>query len=132
MELNGCAIAVLADLALLGLKIRLDKHDLKIKPKSKLSLGMVLRVRAHKEQIMEVLRQQPAEPAVDPDRYKRYVALRESLIKRGYQVLADKPEVVLALMHNIERHGPQAEEDLICAAARTDQIIYPRAWRLDY
>jgi len=94
------AVAILADLTILGVSVRSENGQLHLQPRSILTPEMVWRIRRHKAQIIEVLHH--LEPRRDPpcssSRYRRYELVKAELARRGFYVLADKPEVVLALL----------------------------------
>lgn len=115
MEPTDPGIAILADLALLGMTARVDGDALRVGPRSKLTPELAARIRQHKAEVIEALRRQRvrsvgAKYAMAPFLHERFIIMQSALRRRGFHVLADKPEVVLALLAAMEEIAPKLGE----------------------
>ena len=108
-------ITILADLAVLGLTARVDGHRLWVGPRAKLTPELAARIRQHKAEVIEALRQssRPSAPAAagpQSGRWERFATVQSALRRRGFQGLADKPEVVLAVLAAAEEIAAKLAE----------------------
>ena len=108
--------AIVADLAILGVTVRADGNRLRIRPRSKLTPELLERVRLHKAEVIKVLHQQ-ADSSNEgrklgplPSKYARFATVQRELHRRGFQILADKPEVVMALLAVAEEIAAKLSE----------------------
>ena len=108
-------IAILADLALLGITARVDGDKLWVGPRAKLTPELAARIRQYKAEMVEALRWQTEaprdpEPGSGQSRYERFGIMQTALRRRGFHVLADKPKVVLALLAAAEETAAKLGE----------------------
>ena len=110
----GEIVAVLADLTILGVSVRVTGDQLRLRPRSKVTPEMLHRVSRHKAELLEVIRQEVTPvsclsvSALPRERFQRFIAAQQRLRERGFRVLADKPEVVLALLETAESLLPKS------------------------
>ena len=115
MQPSDPGIAILADLAALGMAVRVDGDTLWIRPGAKLTPELAARIGRHKAEVIEALRQssRPSAPAAArprSERWERFAIAQTALRRRGFHVLADKPEVVLALVEAAEEIAAKLAE----------------------
>ncbi len=80
-----------------------DGDTLWVGPRDKLTPGLAARIRRHKAEVVEARRRRAEAPCDTqlgwgPFRHERFAAIQSALRRRGFHVLADRPEVVLALL----------------------------------
>ncbi|KKO11243.1 hypothetical protein LCGC14_0017190 [marine sediment metagenome] len=98
------ALALLADLATVGISVRVDGKMLRVGPRAKVTPTVAQRVRDLKSEVLAVLRSRPSEVtgiaarAVGGQTHYRFAVTQTELRRRGFHVLADKPEFVLAVL----------------------------------
>lgn len=116
MPSPGLGIALLADLAIRGISLRLKGERLRVRPKSKLTPELTQRIRQHKAELIQALRHQQAVdpacplPGTQQRHFQRFATAQQELRKRGFIVLANKPEVVLSLLDIAQRLDTNIKE----------------------
>ena len=102
---NG--VAILAEIALRGLRVRTLASTLYVGPRTKVTPELEARIRRHKVEVIQVLTVSYAEAAlrlISPMHgdARRFTLAQESLRRWGLSALADKPPVVHALLATME------------------------------